>query len=203
MTTHTHARAQRYCMSHAWTMRAQTGVISAAVRVCVDDYWRMIFTMCNWHRCLCLCVVVSSWSFTEMRKMCWLLTSVCEEEIWRILMLCFTVCVIKVKAACDHVRVCDIWPILHFTVNRMIRNFTSVSVYSESCCGLYDLWTLDLSWIEKHSRSKMIRLGPIADLIPWEAIKQKIDIRACLLRWFIWCSAWILRLIVMFGSDRL
>lgn len=42
-------------MRHAWTMRAQTGVISTSLRVCVDDYCWMISTRCDWHRCLCLC----------------------------------------------------------------------------------------------------------------------------------------------------
>lgn len=148
MTTHTHTLARGRALSVAvWAMREQYALKLESFQHRCVFVWMIIgewtvFIMCDWRRCFVM---------ASQRKEEDVLTA--HFSLWggnlkdfNALFQC--VCVIKVKAACDHVRVCDIWPILHFTVNRMIRNFTSVSL---SCCGLtlYDLWTLRLSWIKK------------------------------------------------------
>lgn len=159
---HTHARGSALSTT-VWDTREQCALrLESFQHHCVF----VLMIIAEWSPlgvigiAVCVCVVVSSWSLRGRRKMCSLLTTVCEEEIWRILTLCFSVCVcvseckckcvcecvIKVKAACDHARVCEIWLILYFTVNRMIRNFTSVCIWSR--CGLYDFWMLYLSWIK-------------------------------------------------------
>lgn len=201
---HTHARtrerAQHYCMRHAWTMRAQTGVISTSLRVCVDDYCWMISTRCDCHRrlCLCRCFVMVS-----QRKEEDVFTA--HNSLWGgnlkdfnalFQCVCVRVCVIKVKAACDHACVCVRSGWFFISLSTGWSETSPASVYGVvvdymifGCFIYHGLKTLD-------------SFGPIKDLTD-EKLKQKIHIHAFALIYLIWCFVWIRRLIGMFGSDRL
>lgn len=100
--THTHARGSALSTT-VWDTREQCALrLESFQHHCVF----VLMITAEWSLqgvtgiAVCACVVVSSWSLRGRRKMCSLLTTVCEEEIWRILTLCFSVCVYVSVSVC-------------------------------------------------------------------------------------------------------